>query len=596
MAELKPGHVCIAIAVSAPESLDALPGALTAADQVMAWGTAQGYRTLLITDDPGRTGKATHKVDCDRLRKEITPFISDPNVDHERLVIAFAGHGLIEQVKDFWLLSDWFTGAEQIVDVTLMRQRLNTYQYKQLTIISDACRTTLPNEDPTLQGSRIFERSGWDAVVPDADILLATALGKPAYMVTGKGGTAPHCLFTDVVTKALNGTYPESVDPDHPKGIVVSSQTLKVAVRKQIELAASGYGQSQVADVSTNFTRPDDVYTVLPAVPVAPEQAGRTFRGRGGPKLNFGVPKDFGADPVLLAERRARTEDVAERIARWTRFPSRGRGANLVTLFGARPLAVSVGQNMSATFQSSSQLWPEVRIAGGAGSVALRIAHPDRWIVVANYPGLSLTVTMGDSGAEGLFYGNEANAFRQQRPDTPSVRAIAAMQTGDLEGLDALDLAAAIRQEKHAAPVLGVIAAYLYARVGDVENIRRMAWYYSSRGQPVPYDLALLGGLKVSVGDSRLLVASVPETSSRPPETALEARFPYTGRATPAVEVPVAGNAPWLRQGWDLIEDSGFPDANFLHSLTPGLTPALFSTLDAKRGQKFADWLEQGVV
>jgi hypothetical protein len=43
-------NVCIAIAVSQPEGLDEIPGAVPSAQRVIAWAEAQGFDTELVTD------------------------------------------------------------------------------------------------------------------------------------------------------------------------------------------------------------------------------------------------------------------------------------------------------------------------------------------------------------------------------------------------------------------------------------------------------------------------------------------------------------------------------------------------------------------
>jgi len=44
-------NICIAIAVSRPEGLDEVPGAIASAKRVIAWAAAQGFDAELVTDE-----------------------------------------------------------------------------------------------------------------------------------------------------------------------------------------------------------------------------------------------------------------------------------------------------------------------------------------------------------------------------------------------------------------------------------------------------------------------------------------------------------------------------------------------------------------
>ena len=90
------------------------------------------------------------------------------------------------------------------------------------------------------------------------------------------------------------------------------------------------------------------------------------------------------------------------------------------------------------------------------------------------------------------------------------------MRAGTLTGNDALDVAVRIRTDKHIDPVLGALAAYLYDAVGDRDNIRRIAYFYASAGETVPFDVALLADLRGTIHDGRLVV-DVPAVPARTP-------------------------------------------------------------------------------
>src|ERR1700741_3182523 len=79
-------NLCIAIAVSQPQGLDKVPGAIPSARRMIAWAQAQGFDTELITDE-------TEPVTCARLREVFVRKLGQGG--QQRLIVSFAGHGLI---------------------------------------------------------------------------------------------------------------------------------------------------------------------------------------------------------------------------------------------------------------------------------------------------------------------------------------------------------------------------------------------------------------------------------------------------------------------------------------------------------------------
>jgi hypothetical protein len=171
-------------------------------------------------------------------------------------------------------------------------------------------------------------------------------------------------------------------------------------------------------------------------------------------------------------------------------------------------------------------------------------------------------------------------------PRKGAVEAIAAMDHGaNLVPSEAIALATSAREGKHADPVLGVISAYLYDAIGDIESIRRMAWFYVQHGQPIPYDIALLGLLHGWVDGPELRVG-LQAVAERDPRTPEEAANPWTHCATDQAQGVVAGRWPWMRQGWAFLEDPTDEESTLIHPalLEVGrkhLAPARFATVTA---------------
>ena len=152
-----------------------------------------------------------------------------------------------------------------------------------------------------------------------------------------------------------------------------------------------------------------------------------------------------------------------------------------------------------------------------------------------------------------------------------------------------------MRQWKHIDPVLGVIAAYLYDSIGDVDSIRRMAYFYIRSGQSIPYDVALLAQLEGS-RSGRFFWAKVPPVAAQEPRSEAEGRYAWTHEGTNVVEGPVAGVWPWMRQGWAFLEEPRDEGTSLvmagLSDLIGMLTPARFTTLAADGGRALIERLQ----
>ncbi len=173
--------------------------------------------------------------------------------------------------------------------------------------------------------------------------------------------------------------------------------------------------------------------------------------------------------------------------------------------------------------------------------------------------------------------------------------AVAQLRAGVLSSEAGYDLAARLRDEKAQDPVRGVIAAYIYDSLGDVESVRRIAFYLAMAGVAVPYDVALLGRIAASKARAGLIEVDIPETHERTSRSPEEERRRWTFAATPRLRAPVAGVFPWLRQGWFLLEDED-PSALVLEGvaeLRAELLSSPFTTLTALGGRRLKAIIEE---
>lgn len=208
------------------------------------------------------------------------------------------------------------------------------------------------------------------------------------------------------------------------------------------------------------------------------------------------------------------------------------------------------------------------------------------------YRNLVCTVLRDIEGVAAISY--RAEWDRNAGAEGAAANAISLLATGKLSAGVIDKLATSLRTQKHVNPAFGAIAAYCYDVTGDLNSIRRVAYYYGSADQPVPYDVVLLGMME-SDGQS----AQVPEVPQDDRRSLGDWPFWVTA-ATTARAVRIAGSCPWLRQGWDFVvapEDVERPLVDGLAPFRAHLRSSTFTTLDAEGGRMLAaKWGLRAVV
>jgi hypothetical protein len=93
--------IAISIGVGGSVATKYLPGAIHGACAFEKWASSQGYETVLVTDEGS-------DVTMGVLREKIEALLKASNKSIHRIIVFFAGHGLIREIEEgLWLLSDW---------------------------------------------------------------------------------------------------------------------------------------------------------------------------------------------------------------------------------------------------------------------------------------------------------------------------------------------------------------------------------------------------------------------------------------------------------------------------------------------------------
>jgi hypothetical protein len=585
--------IAIAIGVAASVPRKHLAGAIHGARAFENWAVCQGYETLLVTDEES-------EVTMSLLRKKIEDLLKASDKPIHRIIVYFAGHGLIRELEEgLWLLSDW-RAELRAVAVEVLKRRLSMYAPRQVCIISDACRS-LPSD---IQQADLVPDSILGAGPREVDLtipidkFIAAQDGAEAFMIPGEDPDDDRCLFSGVLTEGLWGLPGVQHQPfSRHQPDKVTSRSLGAYLQAEVSLRAKDYGMTLTPTIWPTFPEDDDYYftrdpaATPPKFPPWPSKdkfasMGSKVAGqgtlaeqgqptRGEPELGPRDDSDKWAQP-----RPARILDQLREQA----TPARETGVRSgIGISGADATRLWVGKGPVVRRISTMRLWSvtdENSDTVGTPAPTL-IEFPDgRFAATVVLPDLFTSLVRDEYGVIGIVY-RDLDA----PPDiaVPTEEALVALEDGALRADAAADLAIQLREWKHADPVLGVISAYLYDAVGDIDNIRRMASFYAQYNEAIPYDIALLGGLRGPL-TGRGFMVEVPEVKERQPHTDAESKRSWTYCHMEARSGLVGGLWPWMRQGWvflDYPSDIGSPlILPGLVELRSGLMRSRFATFE----------------
>ena len=612
-----------------------LRGAINAAEGFHEWAQSIGYQSHLITDkqtpvtfeglrfeiEAALVGPRDPPLKAADARETINKALAQAAPIH-RLLLVFAGHGLIKEMEQgLWFLSN-SVAEQRVVDAEKLRRRLYRYGVGQIAIVADACRE-LPK---TIDLADIVS----DAVLglgpkevddpPSIDKFVAAQDGALAYSIPGPTPDADRSLFSGVFLEALWGLKPDALFPPEKK--FVTSQSLKIFLNNAVPERARAYKIKLKPNIDTNFNLGQDIYfgDVAPSVQpkpfvwpdpskllgmgAAPSEDGGGIGGliaqtfspnmahlavealegftRFRKDVEWTDEAEAAKKTVADARRRAQRRGVAVRAKlaaqkKPVSFETRAGFA----VSGARILRTLTGQGICAG-DPGAQNWvhvgPPIPSHLAEAAPALMVLEGSLTLALTAMPSFLGSVVADATGAYALVY----RQFFGPVPLSNGLlgdEAVAQLESGRLEGEALRDFVVQVRLQKHNDPTLGAISAYFYESLGDVESLRQMAYYYIKHDQPIPFDIVVLAALPVRRVDGKL-VASVPATKPRPPLSEWERKHSWTFQATPADEGPVGGLWPWMRRGWAFLDDgpSDLIDPVLIEA-TKHLAPARFSTL-----------------
>ncbi|CAB5671170.1 Uncharacterized protein containing caspase domain [Delftia tsuruhatensis] len=615
----------IAIGVHKPKGMETLPGVLEAVDKIAEWA-AQSYEVKVFSD-------RENPVTIDLIRSVLTPDeddgTTDPSflLDRKRIVVYFCGHGFAVWPDQYLILSPGPHQTRERISVNSFREALSSYGPKQIAFISDACRGPL-----TITGAAdpVLDTLAGHSKNHQKDNFFSCQNGTSSFIAPAKDGKPAYPIFSSILLEALS--EPRGINLDQillaSNRQVVTSQSLADYLEEHVPRVALTVDRIQNTQCDPGFRPVEHIYATFDNLTPEPdygELAGNVQlpdmgvselivdyfdNGINLPEKENEKSKSHSYESaIFLAQFREREKFEARQNERFKSSQSNWRRALVDEIYGELkykipdPALVLIGGKEFSVY-SQQREWQRVpretmkpmsdRTAK-AFVEAKDNASPNGTTVCLDFNGsaISLIPMMPltfcvcfprtyTQGIEGLEFLSWKSVFDNPRETLglSSVEALKGLSRGYLKSADAAKILESMRNRKHLDPMLGIIAAYLYKAAGDINNIRRMAFYYVWHGQPIPFDIAMLSGMPLNKKDTGFFVDIPPVEAQQPPYIDAP-RFTFEATREVASS-PVAGLTPMLRAGWSYMQNSPHQFHKTCWEFIDNLAPSPITTFTGK--------------
>jgi hypothetical protein len=576
------------IGVGKAGSLPELPGARNGAKEFAAWASKQGYTTTLIDDSNGAIDMAT-------VRGAVTKLL-EPGID--RLLIYFAGHGAQPTADTpYLLLSNWEQDETEAINVNISTHNARRLGVGHVAFIVDACRSVVPGGS-TLLGRSMFAKVEPGGGLPgQCDRFFSCQLDAISQEVVATATVPAYGVFSRCLMKALVDLDELAVEDRGYKQVpprAITSESLSTYLDKMVPLESGKLpgGIVQIPDTVPTWKRPDDVY-----MPIAPEPPQKPEGDRAGAGWTTGaalpmetiagkftrideIIANFGSKDKVVAER----ERLKSRIERTNQaalsYPVRG-----VTIVGDCPAKVI---DVRHPFQVFSAFIDETVAATEAyripfyepdnGAFLIELSSGN-WISVPHISQFSEACLIEDAVSVSQAYILNFTFQKSILAEYQAAGLIAEWTTAMHQGrvVKPIDLKNAhldLKDIPYLNPTLGILAAYGFDRIGDVESVNQIASRLCLNNRPVPFDVALLSSLDII----------------RSENGALKIRVPAAWYDRQGFEVDILGTFPFMTRGWSLLDARPELQMPEMLDLRRNLRAALWTTLDSDGGNRLVEF------
>lgn len=556
--------LCLTIGISDASHLGILPGAVVAAKDFGFWAQQSGFITTIITDESA-------KVTTKQIKNALLELIN-VNDEIEHLIIHFAGHGYRTGAEQHvWLLSDWFE-ENCAISVESLKRGLYGRGIRNLSIFSDACRS-MPNsiDADSINKDGLIRKGSVNNDYPKIDRFNAAMDGEVTYMIKGSGGVSPRCVFSTVLIEGLYGLREEAYFEYLPDCVVPESLAL--------------YSEYRMTEIGRSYG-----LICKPECTISPKTRKIIYFNRATTQIQS-VPVIDWPPPPSKNDANNNLDKIKSGTIEQSNSYYQSHGVRGLTnrikssLLGTRVNRINL---IIIGLKDAERIWCSHKIYSlNKRSYYISVPINSSAQVIAEFPGgvfmscivysnLITYLSMQYYGFKGwtCFERNTNRAFIYN-----TLSFLEKFRSGEIRASEVDEIAVVLRSQKHCNPVMGSIASYLYDYTGDIDSIRRMAYFYCCYNQDIPYDVALMSFLtKFSTHKERVIIPGVKKRKRFNPDLP-----EWVNQETTEVSGRVAGYWPWLNQGWQFTEGSGGENSlsdPILRSVMPHLLPYEFSAFD----------------
>jgi hypothetical protein len=564
------------------------------------WALGQGVDHLrVIVDDTG-------PVEVHRIKEEISRLVELTTV--EQLVVYFAGHGVNNGRREYWLLSGAPDDSDAAVNVRGTAELAGWCQIPHVVFISDACRTAAEGiQAQSITGSNIFPNTAPSDIEQGVDLFYGSALGKPALEIKDPVDSAGRysAIYTNALVEILEGKHAQALEMSEPQGFaLVRPWPLKELLPSVVSAKFQALRPSDPAKAVVSAPVPDAHISSRKSAWVSRIELD-VFRParprRGAPKTYpIVVPRTLqsvsrsilrgalsGQDDLVRTLEMAKMENVTEAkllaasMARAsvpfgpahfaTRCGFKVQGTRIAGAFSVRARAEML--DPAAGLIQIDDVKPpaaNVLVTFEDGRGVVLPAIPDFLGALRFQEGELIDVAYEPSDNSGRW-----GAFAHSINEIRTLRAVIASSSefgvfrldpeGASEAHDALELARRMQYAKGLDPTTAIYAAYAYHELRRRDLIQEMQRCLRNDLQIGLFDLQLLGR---TIGDKRVADPAV-------------GIFPY---------------CPLLSQGWSLLSAYRVSLPRSLESLQKHLAPSLWTLFDAQGVDRIRRAMETGEV
>lgn len=510
------------------DGLGALQAVEESIDKMCAWA----HHQLIPKDLIIRCTDATQPVTIQDLFNAVRKLADLGTI--EQLIIYFAGHGVVNNRCEYWLLSDAPVNASAAVNVDNNISLAQGGPFEHVVLFSDACRT--PTKDiqyGRIIGSDIFPNIEDAERERSVDIFFGTSLGAPALEVQQSAVTKQYqAVFTEALLDGLNGRIPECI----VDGRVRPRPLKKVLPRKVFEkLKSSGLSLNTSQSPDARITSDDDAWiaeirpptSASSETPAGPDAAGAPPPpGAMPPPL---IPSPPAGDQAPLMTTREVAKLVVDEAMRIPASSGAPITREEIMAIKGRRISPNADRFLDRMFKAETRALPAMpdrpgfeingrAVAsawcpdgdchiGQANTVSVNMQASQSQVLLEFHDGTSalLPVIAGfigvlqfhETSLDEVWY-DPANEFdaslSRQELDFLRQAIIKASALGvfSLEGAEADQLATRMQNLKFQDPALAIYAAYAFHSSGQFRRIGQMQEYLKSQLGMQLYDLALL--------------------------------------------------------------------------------------------------------